>query len=144
MTQAETIVRLQSFGEFDILFQYVNEEPALVVRAKRFLNARRRAWVITLDSAWKYVDTGTGDHSDYMVEATHKMGEMLGLGISMMTRFRLAEGIVSCLEELINMKPYKRPDSHYGAEVQGVMYVGNQKISVEGLLENTINPIDHQ
>ena len=140
----ETIVRLQSFGEFDILFQYVNEEPALVVRTKRFLHARKRAWVVTLDSAWKYVDTENGDHSDYMVEATHKIGEMLGLGTSLGTRFSIAEGIVSCLEELINMKPYKRPDDAYGAEVQGTMMVGNQKISIEGLMENTVNPIDQQ
>ncbi len=137
----DTIVRIQHFGEFEILFQYVNEEPALVIRASRFLSLRRRAWVITQESAWKYVDVETGDHCEYMVSATHKMGEMLGLGVDLMTRFKIADAIVSSLEELINMKPYKRPKEAVSAEVTGKVTVGGKSFSIDAVIDETVNPI---
>lgn len=136
-----TIVKSRGFGEFEILFQYVNEEPALVVRASRFLHTRRRAWVILQDVAWKYVDPEDATHSEYMVRATHLMGEMLGLGTDLQTRFRLAEGIVECLEDLINMRPLKKQDIDIYADITGKVHVGDQTFAIETELENKLNEV---
>lgn len=139
-----TIVKTRKFGDFDILFQYVNEEPALVVRAHRFLAVRRRAYVITMDSAWKYVDdveSPHSGHSKYMVHASAKIEEMLGLGDDIGTRFRIAEAIMDCLEDLLNMKPMK-VEVDQSSRVTGVMRVGDQEIEVDvatdpGILNST-------
>jgi hypothetical protein len=135
-----TIVKSRKFGDFEILFQYVNEEPALVIRAHRFLSIRRRAWVVTQESAWKYVDDvaspGSG-HSEYMVHASSKIAAMLGLGNDIQTRFRIAEGIMDCLEDLINMKPMKIDQQKSSGEVEGMLTIGDEQIAVGAELEGT-------
>jgi hypothetical protein len=138
----ETIQSSKKYGDFEILFQYVNEEPALVIRAHRFLAIRRRAWVITLDSAWKYVDTETGDHSEYMVEASARIADMILGSTDIRTRFRIAEAIVENLEDLINMKPYKAVKQDIAAEVNGTMTIGGKTYDIDVGMENTPNNLD--
>lgn len=129
-----TIVKTRNFGEFDILFQYVDEEPALVIRANRFLSVRRRAYVIKLEAAWKYVDDAFSPHSghsQYMIKASSVIQEMLGLSDSVDTRFRIAEAILDCLEDLINMKPFKPVDKQAYADVTGTITIGEEKFNVD-------------
>lgn len=137
-----TIVKTRSFGDIQILYQYVDEEPALVIRANRFLSVRKRAYVITQESAWKYVDDVESPHSGhsfYMVHACAMIEEMLGLGNSLDTRFRIAEAIMDCLEDLINMKPMKIERTP-AADVVGVMRVGNESFDINAEIEgDTIN-----
>lgn len=128
-----TIVKKRQFGDFDILFQYVDEEPALVIRAHRFLTVRKRAYVITLNSAWKYVDdveSPHSGHSKYMVYASAQIEKMLGLGDDIATRYRIAEGIMDCLEDLVAMKPMKVDDDD-SLRVTGTMQVGDQSFAVD-------------
>jgi len=128
-----TIVRKRQFGDFDILFQYVDEEPALVIRAHRFLSVRKRAYVITLESAWKYVDnveSPHSGHSQYMVHASDQIEKMLGLGDNVDTRFRIAEAIMDCLEDLVKMKPMKVEEDR-ASRVVGTMQVGDQKFDID-------------
>lgn len=134
-----TIVETRTFGNVLINLQYVDEEPALVVRSKRFLNQRRSAWVIMMDVAWKYVSTETGDHTPYMVDASRKIAEQLGLGNDVKTRFGIAEAIHSCLEDLINMKPYQHPEDAVAADVEGVMRVGDLVIPVSAQIDQPVN-----
>lgn len=137
-----TIVKKRQFGDFDILFQYVNEEPALVVRAHRFLAVRKRAYVITLESAWKYVDdveSPHSGHSKYMVHASAQIEAMLGLGDDIATRYRIAEAIMDCLEDLVAMKPMKIDDDQSG-RVTGTMKIGDQVIDVDTFADpQTVN-----
>ena len=108
MTNQQTIAKTIPCGDFKINLQYIDNDPAMVLSASRFINQRRRAWVIPIEACWKYVDDvdapGSG-HSEYMVAASTKIAEMLGLGSDLKTRFRIAEAIVNNLEELINMPP---------------------------------------
>lgn len=139
-----SIVRSRKFGDFEILFQYVDEEPALVVRAHRFLSVRRRAWVIMMESAWKYVDDvahpGSG-HSEYMVYASAQIAEMLSLGSDVQTRFRIAEAIQDCLEDLINMKPMKVQARPSAGDISGLIHLDEDtQIEVDASLEaDTVN-----
>ena len=137
-----TIVKIRKFGDFEILYQYVDEEPALVVRAHRFLSVPKRAYVITLESAWKYVDdveSPHSGHSTYMVHASAKIEEMLGLGDNISTRYRIAEAIMDCLEDLVAMKPMKvEKEAH--ADIQGTMTIGDETFDFEVESEgDTIN-----
>ncbi len=128
-----TIVKKRRFGDFDILFQYVNEEPALVVRAHRFLSVRKRAYVIMLESAWKYVDdveSPHSGHSKYMVHASAQIEKMLGLGDDIATRYRIAEAIMDCLEDLVAMKPMK-VEADDSVRVVGTMQIGDQSFAVD-------------
>jgi len=128
-----TIVKTRKFGDFEILFQYVDEEPALVIRAHRFLSVRKRAYVITLESAWKYVDdveSPASGHSQYMVHASAQIESMLGLGDSITTRFRIAEAIMDCLEDLIAMKPMKVEKEPH-ADISGMMHVGDESFAID-------------
>lgn len=139
-----TIVKTRKFGDFDILFQYVDEEPALVIRAHRFLSVRLRAYVIMQEAAWKYVDNVSAPHSghsQYMVAAAAQIEQMLSLGDDINTRFRIAEAIMDCLEDLINMKPMKTDKEVY-ADIVGTITVGDEKFDVdlsadEGLVNST-------
>jgi hypothetical protein len=131
-------VKTRNFGDFDIHFQYVDEEPALVIKAHRFLSVRRRAYVIMQEAAWKYVDnveSPHSGHSEYMVQASAQIEAMLGLGTDIQTRFRIAEAIMDCLEDLINMKPMK-VDAPSAGDVIGTLTVGNEKIEIEAELES--------
>ncbi len=126
-------MKKRQFGDFDILFQYVNEEPALVVRAHRFLAVRKRAYVITLESAWKYVDdvvSPHSGHSEYMVHASAQIEAMLGLGDDIATRYRIAEAIMDCLEDLVAMKPMK-VEIDESVRVTGTMRVGDEEFPVD-------------
>lgn len=133
-----TIIRRVDHGEFEILFQYVDEEPAMVVRASRFLSTRKRAWVITLDSAWKYVDnveSPHSGHSTYMVNASAKIQEMLSLGTDLNGRYRIAEAIMDSLEDLINMKPFNEADKLSAGDVTGKLIVGEDVIEIAASLD---------
>ena len=135
-----TIVKKRNFGDFDILFQYVDEEPALVVRAHRFLAVRKRAYVITLESAWKYVDdveSPNSGHSKYMVQASAQIEAMLGLGDDIATRYRIAEGIMDCLEDLVAMKPMK-VEVDQSVRVTGTMRVGDKEFPVDVAAEQGV------
>ena len=137
-----TIVKTRNFGEFDILFQYVDEEPALVIRANRFLSVRRRAYVIMQESAWKYVDDAFSPHSghsQYMIHASRVIQEMLGLSDNVDTRFKIAEAIVDCLEDLINMKPFKPVDKPVYADVTGTMRIGDEVHQIAVEVDEDIN-----
>ena len=128
-----TIVKKRKFGDFEILFQYVDEEPALVIRAHRFLAIRKRAWVITLESAWKYVDdveSPHSGHSQYMVYASAKIEEMLSLGDAIGTRYRIAEAIMDCIEDLIAMKPMK-VEKERAAQIGGTVTIGEDVFDVD-------------
>ncbi len=87
----------------------------------------RSAWVLMLSSAWKYVDPETdSQHSQYMVESSKKIAEMLQLRPEQ--AFQIAEAILDNLEDLINMPPYKNTEQVVG---EAVATIGGVKMEVE-------------
>jgi len=132
---SETIRSTRDYGDFVIRMQYVNPnpnefgsdyEPALVIARPRRIQSRS-AWILMLSSAWKYVDPDTDtQHSDYMVESSKKIAEMLNLQPSQ--SFQIAEAILDSLEDLINMPPVFQPTT---VVAEGTMTIGGKKESVE-------------
>ena len=88
MSELETIRSERGYGDFVIRLQYWNTdpnspgsqyEPALVIARPRRVQSKA-AWVLMLSSAWKYVDPETdSQHSQYMMDASKKIAEMLRL-----------------------------------------------------------------
>jgi hypothetical protein len=100
---AVKIHQVHQHGDFRVFYQHVNGEPAMVLASTCW--GRRRAWVIGLSHAYKYADAHTGQPTAYLVEASTKIGEMLGLGTDRMTVFRIASAIVDDLPDLLRMPP---------------------------------------
>jgi hypothetical protein len=122
MDPQHTITKERDYNEFVLRFQYVNPEPhnfkssyepaIVIARPKRM--GVRSAWVIMLGASWKYVDTENGDtYSDYMIDATKKIAEMLKLSQDPQARFKIAEAIIENLEGLINMPPWELVSDEY-------------------------------
>ena len=65
-----------------------------------------------------------------MVHASAQIEAMLGLGDSINTRYRIAEAIMDCLEDLVAMKPMKVEEDQ-SARVTGTMQVGDQVFAVD-------------
>ena len=64
-----------------------------------------------------------------MVYASARIEEMLGLGDDIATRFRIAEAIMDCLEDLLAMKPMK-VEKEASTEISGVMRIGDEVFEV--------------
>lgn len=109
---ANPIRNIKPYGDFTIFYQYVNDQPAMVIASNRFRSERHRAWAILLESAWKYVDDPQkGSHSGYMMQVAPIITEQyLGLGRSKSAAWRVAEAILEGLQELLDMEPLMRPD----------------------------------
>ena len=132
---SETIKEERRYGDFLIRLQYINpepdepgsqHEPAMVIARPRRVQSRA-AWVIMLSAAWKYVDPETdSQHSKYMVMATAKAAEMLGLRPKQ--AFQIAEAILDNIEDLINMPPVATTEEVVG---EAVANIGGTKISAE-------------
>lgn len=130
------IAREHDHGDFVVRMSYVDPnpqevgsdwEPAMVIaRKRRYQN--RSAHIIMLSAAYKYVSESEHRHSDYMHDMAPRISEMLGLGRSPITAFKIAEAIHSHLEELINMPPAFRPQTVVG-HASGT--IGDLKIESE-------------
>jgi hypothetical protein len=131
----DTTYRVFDHGDFQVRLAYVNPEPlivnseasaAMMLVGKR--NSSRSAWIIMLDSAWKYVDDNDS-HSKYMQVASGKIAsEFLNLGNDRMTAFRVAEAILEHIPDLLEMPPYQKPIEVVGS-VEGM--IGDQRIESE-------------
>lgn len=108
-------------GDFQIRLAYINPEPlivgsshdaAMIVAGKRL--SSKSAWIIMLESAWKYVDDHQS-HSKYMQMASHNIAkDFLNLGGDRHTAFRVAEAILEHIPDLLTMPPYIKPQVSAG------------------------------
>lgn len=85
-------------GDIVVGYQYVNDEPALVLWPARPGN-RAGAYVICLSSAWKYVEDG------YLIAQAFKACEVMGIFPTKQQVHRIATAIEDNLDELVRMKP---------------------------------------
>lgn len=129
-----SILRKRLYGDFAIVFGYVPdpntpgaEQPAMaIVRNSRFRN--HGAYVILLESAWKFNLTPAGNHSSHTESATRVAAMMIGLEPTKMVRFKIAEAIIENLDELVSMPPVERPMKTVG---EATVHVGSVKFSTD-------------
>ena len=86
-------------GDIVVGYQYVNDEPALVLWPARPGAQKCGAFVVCLSSAFKY------DDDDYLVKQAFKACEVMGLFATKQQVYRIATAIHDNLGELVRMKP---------------------------------------
>jgi hypothetical protein len=89
-------------GDIVVGYQYVNDEPALVMWPARPGSQKCGAFVVCLSSAFKYVD------DDYLVKQVFKACEVMGLFATKQQVYRIATAIQDNLDELVRMKPEQK------------------------------------
>lgn len=86
-------------GDIVVSYQWVNNEPAMILWPKFKRLATKGAYVIPLESAYKYSDV------PYLVEASAKCAEFIGMDATKFTINRIATIILEGLPDLIEMPP---------------------------------------
>ena len=106
-------------GDVVCSFQYVNEEPAMVLFPRH--TKRGGAYVICLSAAYKYTD------EKYLLSQAITASEVMGMGTGKSTVLRIAEVIVSGLQDMIEMKP--EPEDEKPSLGEGALIVDGKTIS---------------
>ena len=136
-SEDQNIVSISDFGEFEIVFTYMDDdEPVMLLRPKRFLSTRRCCWGIGLSGAWKYYDKNAGEakFSAYAGGAGPLIAMRLGLTNDKPTRYRLLDAILESIDTLHKMPPRspKKPD---GDHVKGTVRIGEQEFAIDTVLD---------
>ena len=96
-------MKTYNYNEFNIFFQYINDEPSMVIGGNK--SGCRRAWVIPLSSAWQYADSETGSPTAHLINSSIMIGELLCIGVDKSLVYKIASAIVDALPDLIKMPP---------------------------------------
>lgn len=96
--------RSRRSGELFISYQWVNDEPAMLLYpAHPGRNAG--AFVLCLSSAYKYADSQTGAPTEYLIKQADVAAEVMGMLPTRDTLRSIASAIVDGLPDLVDMPP---------------------------------------
>lgn len=109
-------------GDVVCSFQWVNDEPAMILWPKVRRTLANGAYVICLSAAYKYADTG------YLVRAAFEAAQTMGFEESRMTAMKIADIIIEGLPDLVEMPPTPQSWKEQKAEEQ----IGEMLIKVNG------------
>ena len=110
----------KTYGDIVITFDWVNDEPAMLITPKAV--SIRGAYVICLSSAYKYTNP------EYLAQQSIACANHIGMdGNSKFTIHRIADAILECIQEMVEMPPEKmaRPKDKGKA-------IGDMVLSVNG------------
>jgi hypothetical protein len=91
------------FGDVVVSFQWVNEEPAMVLFAKT-PKIKRGAYCICLSSAFKYVKSD-GYPEEYLIKQSVVAADIMGFEQSSFVCRQIADAILESIEDLVAMPP---------------------------------------
>ncbi len=97
-------------GDIVVSYQYVNDEPAMVLFPKGRSGPGIGAFIVCLSAAYKYANNN-GYPTPHLIEQAARAAETMGMGTHYFTIHRIADVILDGLEDLVRMRP--EPD---GAE----------------------------
>jgi len=108
-----------------VSFQYVNEEPAMVLWPESpIMQASAGAFVICLSAAWNYQE------HEHLVQQAAVAAQHMGFGTDYKQVYRVASVINNYLEDLVKMQP--EPEEKQDAIGEGVLLTGDgQKITFD-------------
>lgn len=93
-------------GDVVIAYHWVNNEPAMCLYKKgAMLVNRPGAFVIPLESAFKYAESKTGMPTPYAIKRAVTAAEVMGFFPDRSTVIRIVDAILDGLVELIEMPP---------------------------------------
>lgn len=98
--------KVRQHGDIAVSFQWVNEEPAMILFPARRSLPGAGAFVIGLSSAYKYADSRTGAPTNYLVQMSVTAAGQLGFSpTDTFAARKIAEVIVDSMPDLIDMPP---------------------------------------
>ena len=120
--------KVRQHGDIGVSFQWINEEPAMVLFPARRSIAGAGAYVICLSAAFRYADSKTGAPTEYLIRQA--VAAALQLGFARTDTFaarKIAEVIVDSLPDLVAMPPEPT-----GLNAQEQAAVGELEIKLDG------------
>ncbi len=91
-------------GDIVVSYQYVNDEPAMVLFPKGRSGPGIGALIVCLSAAYKYANND-GYPTLYLIEQAARAAEQMGMGTHYYTIHRIADVILDGLEDLVRMQP---------------------------------------
>lgn len=113
--------KVRVIGDIVVSYQYVNEEPAMVIYPKIKRTLGNGAYAICLSSAYKYAEV------DYLIQQSKVAAEQIGMDITGHTVRRIADCIIDGLPDLIEMPPERT-----GMNQEQGQEIGEMLIKVDG------------
>lgn len=123
-------------GDIVVSFQWVNGEPAMILYPKRPIGVGAGAFVLPIESAFKYADSKRGAPTPYCIEMAAKAADVMGLFPDRFTLFRIVDAIMEGLIDLIGMPPEPTGLNAKETEAVGELLV---KINGKTRLEGEVN-----
>lgn len=116
--------KVRQHGDIAVAFQWVNEEPAMILFPARRSLPGAGAFVIAISAAFKYADSKTGAPTPYLVRASVQAAQQLGFSpTDTFAARRIAEVIVDSLPDLIDMPPEPQQFTQEQAQAIGEMVI---------------------
>jgi len=97
--------KVYSKGDIAVSFQWVNGEPAMILYPKKPSGTIFGAFVLPLESAFKYADSKTGAPTPYCIKMANTAIEVMGLFHDRFLLHRIVDAIMEGLLDLIEMPP---------------------------------------
>jgi len=120
--------KVRQHGDIAVAFQWVNEEPAMILFPARRSLPGAGAFVIAISAAFKYADSKTGAPTPYLVQASVQAAGQLGFSkTDTFAARKIAEVIVDGLPDLIDMPP--EPQQLTQAQTHAI---GEMVIKIDG------------
>ncbi len=128
--------KVRQHGDIAVSFQWVNDEPAMILFPARRSLPGAGAVVICLSAAFKYADARTGGPTPYLIHFSVQAAQQLGFTNSdTFAARKIAEVIVDSLPDLVDMPPEPQQFNQEQAQAIGEMAI---KIDGETVHESEI------
>ena len=120
--------KVRQHGDIGVSFQWINEEPAMVLFPARRSIAGSGAYVICLSAAFRYADSTTGAPTPYLIRQSIAAAAQLGFSPTDTFAARKIAGIiVDSLPDLVTMPPEPT-----GLNAEAQQAIGEMSIKVDG------------
>lgn len=120
--------KVRQHGDIAVSFQWVNEEPAMILFPARKSLPGAGAFVIALSAAFKYADARTGGPTPYLIQGSVMAAKQLGFSpTDTFAARKIAEVIVDSLPDLVDMPP--EPQQFTQEQTQAI---GEMAIKIDG------------
>jgi len=116
--------KVRRHGDIGVSFQWVNEEPAMILFPANRSLPGAGAFVICLSAAFKYADSKSGAPTPYLIQAAAQAATQLGfMATDTFALRRIADVIVDSLPDLVDMPPEPQQFNAEQAQAIGEMVV---------------------
>lgn len=120
--------KVRQHGDVGVSFQWVNDEPAMILFPTRKALPGAGAFVVCLSAAFRYADSKTGAPTTYLARQAVTAAKMLGFAATDTFAARKIAGvIVDSLPDLVEMPPEPT-----GFNAQHQAEIGEMSVKVDG------------